>query len=452
MTFELFDFQKEAADIMASRERFGCHDEMGVGKTATTIGAVNRIMGRRGLIICPAMLRENWLREFKKFSTYDLRVCKGRNVHDYVAWKRDRFDVLVTSYEQAVKFAPDFVDECETIDFMATDEAHYLKNPESKRTRAVYGFEASGDGGIVQWANQAWDVSGTRMPNDPMDIYTFLRFAKAIDMDPSEFAKYFFTKRTSTYGARYTAKEETLSVLRQLIGNNSIARTHAEVGMELPPIWLTETLIEGDTIAIEEAMAGYPHLEELIIYALETGDIGALDATHIATVRRLVGKAKAVPYAQLLKMELDGGAGKRVVFCVHTEPLLYVRNYLIKHGYRPVVAYGDTPEHERQNAVQSFMEDPSVDVFIGNMKVAGVGLTLTQSSEIDVLESSWSPADNAQAIKRVHRYGQTQDVRARFITLANSIDVAVNRVVSGKTAAIAEIDGHAMTAAPLLTA
>ncbi|MGZ7153875.1 hypothetical protein ACXWOD_10320, partial [Streptococcus pyogenes] len=68
---------------------------------------------------------------------------------------------------------------------------------------------------------------------------------------------------------------------------------------------------------------------------------------------------------------------------------------------------------------------------------------------IDMLESDWSPAGNAQAIKRVHRYGQTNSVRARFITLANSLDETVNSIVAQKTASIAEIEGHAMTAAPL---
>ena len=106
-----------------------------------------------------------------------------------------------------------------------------------------------------------------------------------------------------------------------------------------------------------------------------------------------------------------------------------------------------TPEHERQEAVHRFMNDPSCQVFVGNIKVAGTGLTLTESCEIDMLESDWSPAGNAQAIKRVHRYGQTKEVHARFITLANSIDVAVNRIVATKTASIAEIEGHAMTAA-----
>lgn len=453
MTLELFDYQALAADIMCDRDRFGLHDEMGIGKTATTIGAIDRALCERGIIVCPAMLRENWIVEFGKFSAMDRRICKGKNIHDFIAWSRGRFDILVTSYEQATKWTPKFIEDGEYIDFIAFDEAHYLKNSETNRTRALLGHEASGEDSMVQFAEHAWHVTGTPMANDPLDIYTFLRFAKAIDMSPDEFVKYFFEKRTGTYSARHFPKPEMTATLQQLIYNNSIRRTHGDVGMQLPPIWLKEVLVEGKTIDIQKAMEVYPHLEMAIIEAIETGNVDALSADYMAVVRRLVGKAKAVAYADMLKMELDAGAGKRVVFCWHTEPLLHVRNYLNKYGYGAVAVYGSTPEHERQEAVHRFMHDPECRVFVGNIKVAGTGLTLTESCEIDMLESDWSPAGNAQAIKRVHRYGQTQDVHARFITLANSIDVAVNRIVATKTASIAEIEGHAMTAAaPLDTA
>lgn len=449
MTLPLFEYQAVAADIMERKDRFGLHDEMGIGKTATTIGAVNRALGERGIIVCPAMLRENWITEFRKFSTYDLRLCKGRNIHDYIAWQRGRFDVLITSYELATKWTADFRKQGEYIDFLAFDEAHYLKNVEANRTRALLGHEAGGEDSLVEFAEHAYHVTGTPMANDPMDVYTFLRFCKAIDLEQEEFTKYFFEKRMGTFSMRYSVKPHMVEVLQKLIQNNSIRRTHKDVGMYLPPIWLKEVLIEGDTSEIAEAAKEYPHLEQMIVYAIEMGDLSLLDAPHIATLRRLVGKAKAISYAQMLKWELDSGAGKRVAFFIHTEPLLFVQKYLKKYGYNMVVAYGDTHERDRQQAVRSFMEDPKVHVFGGNMKVAGVGLTLTESSEIDVVESSWSPADNAQAIKRVHRYGQTNEVHARFITLANSIDVAVNRVVAQKTAAIAEIEGFSLAAAPL---
>ncbi|MFX7040781.1 helicase-related protein, partial [Acinetobacter baumannii] len=77
-------------------------------------------------------------------------------------------------------------------------------------------------------------------------------------------------------------------------------------------------------------------------------------------------------------------------------------------------------------------------VFVGNVRAAGTGLTLTAASDIVMLESSWTPADNAQALMRVHRVGQSAaKVRARFIMLANSIDEVVSDTVARKTAAIA---------------
>lgn len=449
MTLDLFPYQNVAADIMASRERFGLHDEMGIGKTATTIGAIDRILATRGIVIAPAMLRENWINEFRKFSPLERRICKGKNIHDFIAWTRGRFDVLVTSYEQATKWAPKFIESKEFLDFLVMDEAHYLKNVNTNRTRAILGHEASGIDGLSIWAENAYHVTGTPMSNDPMDVYTFLRFAGAIDMPPEQFVKTFFDRQVGTFSARHFVKQDALPDLQRLIYNNSIRRTHGDVGMELPPIWITEVLIEGSTVDLQKALDAYPHLERAIIEAIQNGDVGKLNAEHIAIVRRLVGKAKAVAYAEMVKMELDADRKKRVIFCWHTEPLLHVANYLSKYGYGVVKAYGDTPERDRVEAVRSFMEDPTVDVFIGNIKVAGTGLTLTSSCDIDMMESDWSPAGNAQAIKRVHRYGQENEVRARFITLANSIDVVVNKIVSDKTASIAQIEGFTITAAPL---
>ena len=448
----LFAYQAQAADVMATRDRFGLHDEMGIGKTATAIGAVNRVNGRRGIVICPAMLRENWINEFRRFSTYRLRLCKGKTIHDFIAWQRGHFDVLVTSYTQAAKWSAEFTKTCEVLDFCIMDEAHYLKNREANRTRAILGLDGYGQDGLSYWAEHAWHLTGTPMANDPMDAYTFLKFAKATEMEPEAFKHTFFASMQGTYSSRQFIKPEMTSVLQQLMANNSIRRTHSMVGMELPAIFLTTLLIEGSTKDLDDAVRVYPHLEQVVVEALQTGDFSHIDAAYMATIRRLVGKAKVVPYARMLKDELDAGETKRVVFCVHTEPLLYLKRHLEKYGYDVVVAYGETKEDYRQEAVQRFMNDPKCNVFIGKISVAGTGLTLTSSHQIDMLESDWTPAGNAQALKRVHRYGQTKSVRARFVTLAKTIDETVNRIVAEKTASIAAIEGFTMNTTALDTA
>lgn len=70
-------------------------------------------------------------------------------------------------------------------------------------------------------------------------------------------------------------------------------------------------------------------------------------------------------------------------------------------------------------------------------------MTLTAAADVIMFESDWSPAGNAQALMRVHRIGQERSVRARFISLAGSIDEHVSNVVARKTAAIAQIQGAA---------
>lgn len=448
MSLPLFHYQDVAADWLAPKDRAGEHDEMGIGKTATVIGGINRTLGSRGMIIAPAMLRQNWLREFQRFSTYPIGIVKAQNIHDFIAWQRGRFDTLICSYEHATSWRDMMFERNEFIDFIHMDEAHYLKNEKSQRSRAILGGYDEDDKyqeGITLFAERSWHITGTPMANDPLDIYTFLKHCDAVSgLSSAEFVKYFFERRATTYGFRHMVKEHMLPVLQQLLDNNRISRTHGEVGLELPPIWMKELILEGGTVEIDKLIAMYPHVEQMIIDAIQNDNFKALmDLDYIATIRRLVGKAKAQPYADMLRLELNGGASiKRVAFFVHTEPLLAVRAQLQKYGYKPVVVYGDTPEKDRQEAVRLFMEDETVGPFLGNMKVAGVGLTLTASSEIDVVESDWTPANNAQAIKRVHRYGQTRDVHARFITLASSIDEAVNRVVAGKTAAIAQVEGR----------
>jgi SWI/SNF-related matrix-associated actin-dependent regulator 1 of chromatin subfamily A len=122
---------------------------------------------------------------------------------------------------------------------------------------------------------------------------------------------------------------------------------------------------------------------------------------------------------------------------VHKRALSLVAEGLARFGV--VMIDGSVPEAKRVEAVQAFQNDPATRVFVGNVRAAGTGLTLTAAADIVMLESSWSPADNAQALMRVHRVGQEKQVRARFISLANSIDDVVTDVVARKTAAIAKI-------------
>lgn len=450
MPLDVFQYQDEGAKWLVARDRFGLHDEMGVGKTATTIRAADYIQAERGIVGCPAHLRENWIAEFRKFAVQERRLCKGQNIHDYYAWKRGRFNILVTSYELLTKWADDIRATGEMLDFIALDEAHYLKNSDTARTRKILGPNWDLVNSVCEWAQHVWHITGTPMANDPLDIFTFLRMCGVMPLGKETFIKRYFHKTVTRFGARMAPKPEMVPELQALIQNNSIRRTQNDVGLQLPPIFLTESYLDGDTDAVKAMLAEVPGLEHAIREALEKGGLSFLDSQHVSTLRRLIGEAKALPYAHMLLDELKSGASnKRVVFGIHRDALTTVRDFLWKSGVQAVLVNGDTREADRIEAVRAFQNDDTCRVFLGNMRAAGTGYTLTASCDIDLFESDWSPAGNAQAIKRVHRIGQTKSVRGRFLTLSKSLDEVVNRVVAQKTAAIASIEGEAMNSAPL---
>lgn len=448
MAQAIFPYQEEGAAFLAGRQRAGLHDEMGVGKTAQIVRALNNIGAGRFFVVGPAALRENFIGEWKKFSNYPLRLCKGNNIHDYVAWQRGRFDGMVTSFELATKWYPRWREHGEFLDACVIDEGHYLKTVNAGRTRAMIGPDASLTDCWVEWSEHAWWSTGTPIPNDPMDIYTFLRFCGVMPLTQTGFMKRYFEVRRTTYGTKCTVKPEMAGELRALIDNNAIRRTKRDIGVQLPPIFLTTSLVDGDTENVKALLAQHPGLERSIVSALEQGGLSFLDAQHVSTLRRLIGEAKAVPYAHQLLEELKSTGEKRAVYGIHINALEYVRDFLVRNGVHAVLVRGGTKDVG--DVVNEFQTNPNCQCFIGNIRAAGTGLTLTAACEIDMLESDWTPAGNAQAIMRVHRLGQTRNVRARFITLANSFDETVNRVVAEKTAAIAEIEGEAMTAAPPL--
>jgi SNF2 family DNA or RNA helicase len=453
MALELFPYQDTGANWIATRRRSGLLDEPGLGKTAQVIRAIDLRRSKRGLIVCPARLVSNWIKEHTLFAHMPRKLVRIRNIHDLIAWQRGVFDVAVASYEMAVRLAPLIHDDGETFDFMALDEGHYCSRLDTLRTKAVLGENGNGNGGLAQWAEQTYWITGTLMVNDPAQCYTFLRFVRALELSYGAFLRRYFYTRTTTYGERNTPRVETLPELQMLLANNSIRRTFADVGIELPPIHFTSILVDGDTDEIKQLLRAHPGMDTAIVHAVEQGGLSFLDSQHIATMRRLIAEAKALPYAEMLLDELRADPERKVVVMGNSrEALKRVQDYLAKHRIWAVLLQGGVSAAAADAAVTSFQSNPLCRVFVGNIHSAGVGLTLTAAAHIDMLESDWAPKNNEQAIKRIRRIGQHRTQHARFITLARSLDEAVNRVVAEKTKAIAMVEGSAMIGAPDISA
>jgi SNF2 family DNA or RNA helicase len=205
-------------------------------------------------------------------------------------------------------------------------------------------------------------------------------------------------------------------------------------------MWVTTQEVDGDTAAVRALLREHPTLDGAVREAVEKGGLSFLDAGHIATLRRLVGEAKAPVFARQLVEELEGGLDKVVVFCEHKTPIAILAAELTRRGFKHVIVHGGTLPTERGPIVEEFQSDPECRVFIGS-SAAYEGITLTAASQLVMLEQNWSPAKNAQALKRVHRIGQDRNVHVRFIALAKSIDADIAATVARKTSDIVAVQG-----------
>jgi SWI/SNF-related matrix-associated actin-dependent regulator 1 of chromatin subfamily A len=437
MTEQLEQYQIEGGAFLASRHRASIFDEPGLGKTAQAIRARELVkLGRdshfRTVVICPAGVRQVWPYQFRLWGRDNARVVRADSVFDMVAWQRGNVDVLVISYEQAVNWQHDLASDF--FDLLIVDEAHYAKNPETKRTKALLA--------IAGMAEFCWCLTGTPIKNDPADLWVPLHMAGVTPFGFTAFQKRYFKQRVGTFSVSNQVRKEALPELQAIMREMSLMRTFEDVGSQLPPIRLDVLPVDGDREDIVTYLRSYPGLDQRILESIETEQrLSFDDSTHIATLRALIAEAKAPGYARLVTEELKSGTiDKLVVMGHHRRAIQIVTDHLNANGIRAEMIVGGVSEKQREATVRSFQDDQKgVRVIVGNITAAGTGLTMTAACRLDMLESSWTPADNVQAVRRIRRKGQTRPTFARFVMLQNSFDQTVAGIVTRKANTIVSI-------------
>lgn len=413
---ELFPYQREGAMWLAdptTRPHKLLADEMGLGKTPQAIAAANMSGAQVVVVVCPASLVPNWRREIAR-------------------WGREGITWHVVSYDRAARGA----DLPAAFDVLVIDEAHYLKNREAQRTKAIYG-----KGGLAHRARRVWLLTGTPTPNNPSEMWTHLA-ALAPDAIPHPktpgkampfwpFALRYCKTVETGFGVKIVGGKN-LGELRERLAPFVLRRRKSEVLTELPPISF-------DTLPVEAQMPKEAGDElALVRCALEEKGVDGLAevAPHVAQLRRLTGLAKVDGVVAWVRDFLEGSDRKIVLFAQHREVIERLTGAL---GDQAVVVHGGTPGAQRQAAVDLFQTHVGCRVFIGQIQAAGTGLTLTAASDLLFVEQSWVPAENEQAAMRIHRIGQTQACSVRFATIAGSIDEQIAAACARKLETIREL-------------
>lgn len=436
---DLFPYQIEGAKFLATRGRALLADEMGLGKSAQAIAACDALGARDRcvLVICPASLVENWKREFKKFSS--------------------GITPIVTSYNKAGTLRTS-VPPGDMWDVLILDEAHYLKTPKAKRTKAIFGQKCDGVGGLVERAKHVFCLTGTPTPNNPSELWPMLRAVmpdaigrfipgKCSENEVSlgsvkpltywQFVQRYCRTQDNGFGIKIVGGKN-LGQLKAAIAPFILRRKKDEVLKDLPPIRFDELPLAGELKLPPDATD-----ELLVVQKIlqEDGVKGLREiAPHVAQLRRLTGLAKVAPAVEWIASQCEAGQ-KLVVFAHHRDVLHGLLGGLENAGIGYTMVDGSVASDERQRRVDGFQTQSRYRVFLGQIQAAGTGLTLTAASDMLFVESSWVPAENEQAAMRIHRIGQRNACLVRFATLAGSIDEQIQRAVMRKTADIARLFG-----------
>lgn len=441
---KLYPYQTEGVKVALERNRILLADEMGLGKTIQALAYLQaRKEIRPAVIVCPASLKINWLRECENF----LEDCP-ENQAVVLSGKTPvsvQGNIFIINYDILSDWLPVLKPKA-----VIGDEAHYIKNSKSNRSKAFKKLCKKTESIIL--------LTGTPVLNRPIELYPLVNL-----LAPHEFSNYI------AYGKRYCSGhrkeiitrggikrlvwdftgQSHLNELNQKLQNTvMIRRLKKDVLKDLPPKQYAVVPVE---ISNQDA---YIKAENAFIsWLAEQVRKGVYDRKRLNSALKAEALVKINYLKQItaygkLNVAVDWirdfleSEEKLVVFAHHRDLI----NRIAKQFPGCAVIAGDTKN--RMNEVDRFQNDPKCRLFIGSIQAAGVGLTLTASSNVAFLEYPWRPADFDQAVDRLHRIGQKFSVTA-WCLIANvdgikTIDEKIISILQKKRKTVdAIIDGAA---------
>lgn len=405
-------YQQAGIEFMVERPNVLLADPPGLGKTIEIAGTLNQLHLPRVLIVCPASLRLNWIQELQKWLSYAPESLEVVSVDS--VWRKGVFSRLVAT----------------SFDFMAVDEAQYIKEMDSKRSVACAALAAK--------ANRVVLMTGTPVKNRPRDAFHLLHIlAPDIFPDYRQFALRYCAafqqtiyvkggkKRTIWNDNGSSNLEELNDILRSTI---MLRRSKEDALPQLPRKRRQLIEVEGAAKEVKAEKTAWEEVCASIGYeeALRQMEAGAgIAFTEMASKRKTVALSKIPFVVEHVSNLLDSGE-KVILFAHHRDVISGLADGL--KDYSPVTYVGGMNEKQKDEAKRRFMEDDACRVFIGNIQAAGTGLTLTVSSTVVFAEMSYCPSDMEQCEDRACRIGQTAaSVLVQHIVLAGSLDVTMGK-------------------------
>ena len=412
------EHQKLAIEKLAGSKRFILADDMGLGKTTSTIIAALETGAKKILIVCPASLKINWQREIENYTDRSVYISEGKNFsieHDFVIVN---YDILKNFYD--LKGKTESLITQGNFDLIILDEAHYVSNGQAARTKLVNSFSKN--------CERVWLLTGTPMTNRPMNYFNLLSLIESpVSQNWMAYAIRYCQGYQFMAGKRKiwnVSGASNLEELRDRTSRQVLRRLKTEV-LDLPEKIITPIYLRLKSKLYEGLMGEYYDW-----YNKNPDESTSLTVqfSKLMKVRQVIAEEKVKDTIELAENILEQDK-KVIIFTNFTDTL----NQIAEHfGKIAVKLDGSTSKPQRQYAVDQFQDNEKIKVFVGNVKAAGVGITLTAAEAVIINDLSFVPGDLAQAEDRAYRYGQKNSVSVYYPIFDNSIEGIIYDMVNHK--------------------
>ena len=421
------EHQKLAIEKLAGSKRFILADDMGLGKTTATIIAALETGAKKILIVCPASLKINWQREIENYTDRSVYISEGKNFsieHDFVIVN---YDILKNFYD--LKNKDNSLITQGNFDLIILDEAHYVSNGQAARTKLVNSFSKN--------CERVWLLTGTPMTNRPMNYFNLLSLIESpVSQNWMAYAIRYCQGYQFTAGKRKiwnVSGASNLEELRDRTSRQVLRRLKTEV-LDLPEKIITPIYLRLKSKLYEGLMGEYYDW-----YNKNPDESTSLTVqfSKLMKVRQVIAEEKIKDTIELAENILEQDK-KVIIFTNFTETLNQIADHF---GKQAVKLDGSTSKPQRQYSVDQFQENEKIKVFVGNVKAAGVGITLTAAEAVIINDLSFVPGDLAQAEDRAYRYGQKNSVSVYYPIFDNSIEGIIYDMVNQKKQNIGTVMG-----------
>lgn len=441
----LYDFQRTGTHWLSKAKGAILADDMGLGKTIQTLAALDEKGDFPALVICPASVKENWANEVRQWlPDKSFTIVDGGAEKRLEALNED-VDIYISNYAQLrEKTRRKENGDWKEIDnpvyqkmlnkgwkVVVFDEAHKIKNRKSQQTKGAYR--------LIKKAEKVFHLTGTPIQNAPQEIWSLLH-----SMEPKKFSSFwrFVERYCNVYDNGWGMEigdVKNPKEFRETLKPYMLRRMKEEVIEDMPDLTVQKQWVElsGKQKKIydqmEKRMVAELSEAERIVAPVIIAKITRLK--QIAVSPSLLSEEEEFQSAKIdALMEILEGAGEQkiVVFSQFRKAIELVEEKIKEEGVEYGILHGGISQKERQEQIDKFQNNKDCKVFLATIKAGGLGINLTAGSIAVFLDKDWTPANNSQAVDRLHRIGQEKNVTVIELLAKNTIEQYIENLLDKK--------------------